>query len=540
MKKKQTARKLMLIASIIMLATTNGVSQNPDFLFEQQYPEEWYFTGTHSLEITSADGETEGYFVAISNLSYIGFALGSKEAPKDDNATVAKVMKLSPLGELLDELTLDAEGRGIAIYKLYKDPTDSNHYIATGKINSEDLLYDKPFVVKFDGDLHVVTQKEIELPEEYRAYFSGGRSIMDSQGDIVFCTRPVGYQSGEYANILYLRLSSEGEVLAIGESPIRSDMFLLSQGDLFEYKDGSGDYGQTFVGEPEGSSNPPAYLFRMNRDFSEFETREFPLTISLSQTDYIHFSEYFSNAFTAAFPDNSLLISSKAIRSDGWNPMLWDEVIVTMKLDQNDSIVGLSFEPHDNDSARALACCQGMDNIEGGHFFICNGVYDPRFWQGGEIEGRNRIVVTKADGDGNTVWRRYYEFEDQVFHPCSVMASEDDGCVVAGRCWTEDHATAEVFAIKFFSDGSLSVPELNAHVRPYAYYPNPAKDQLHLQYSPDVQPACIELYDLQGRLVHKQSQGLEQIGLQGLTVGQYLMKVTMEDGKTFTDKVVKE
>ena len=530
----------MLIASIILLATTNGVSQNPDFLFEQQYPEEWYFTGTHSLEITSADGETEGYFVAISNLSYIGFTLGTKEAPKDDNPTVAKVMKLSPSGELLVELTLDAEGRGIAIYKLYKDPTESNHFIAMCKINSEDLLYDKPFVVKFDGDLHVVSQKEIELPEEYRAYFSGGRSMMDSQGDIVFCTRPVGYQSGEYANILYLRLSSEGEVLAIGESPIRSDMFLLSQGNLFEYKDGSGDYGQTFVGEPEGSSNPPAYLFRMNRDFSEFETREFPLTISLSQTDYIHFSEYFSDAFAAAFPDNSLLISSKAIRSDGWNPMLWDEVIVTMKLDQNDSIVGLSFEPHDNDSARALACCQGMDNIEGGHFFICNGVYDPRFWQGGEIEGRNRIVVTKADGDGNTVWRRYYEFEDQVFHPCSVMASEDDGCVVTGRCWTEDHATAEVFAIKFFSDGSLSVPELNAHVRPYAYYPNPAQSELYLQYSPDVQPACIELYDLQGRLVHKQSQGLESIDLQGLTPGQYLIRVTMEDGNSFTEKVVKE
>ena len=530
----------MLIASIILLATTNGVSQNPDFLFEQQYPEEWYFTGTHSLEITSADGETEGYFVAISNLSYIGFTLGSKEAPKDDNATVAKVLKLSPSGELLGELTLDEEDRGIAIYKLYKDQADPNHYIAMGKINSEDLLYDKPLMVKFDGDLHVVFQKEIELPDEYHAYFSGGRSMMDGQGDIVFCTRPVGYQSGEYANILYLRLSSEGEVLAIGESPIRSDMFLLSQGNLFEYKDGSGDYGQTFVGEPEGSSNPPAYLFRMNRDFSEFETREFPLTISLSQTDYIHFSEYFSDAFAAAFPDNSLLISSKAIRSDGWNPMLWDEVIVTMKLDQNDSIVGLSFEPHDNDSARALACCQGMDNIEGGHFFICNGVYDPRFWQGGEIEGRNRIVVTKADGDGNTVWRRYYEFEDQVFHPCSVMASEDDGCVVIGRCWTEDHATAEVFAIKFFSDGSLSVPELNAQVRPYLFYPNPAQDQLHLQYSPDVQPACIELFDLQGRLVSKQSQGFEQIGLQGLAPGQYLMKVTMEDGNSFTEKVVKE
>ena len=541
MKKKQMAPKLMLFASIILFATMKSIGQNPDFLFEQQYPEEWYFAGTHSLEITSAEGETEGYFVAISNLSYIGFTLGSKEAPKDDNATVAKVMKLSPSGELLGELTLDAEGRGIAIYKLFKDQTGSNHFIAMGKINSEDLLYDKPFMVKFDGDLHVVSQKEIELPEEYHAYFSGGRSMMDSQGDIVFCTRLDDYPNfNEYDNLLYLRFSSEGEVLAFGESPVRSNMFLLSQGDLFEYKDGSGDYGQTFVGEPEGSSNSPAYLFRMNRDFSEFETREFPLTISLSQTDYIHFSEYFSDAFATAFPDNSLLISSKAIRSDGWNPMLCDEVIVTMKLDQNDSIVGLSFEPHDNDSARALACCQGMDNIDGGYFFICNGVYDPRYWQGGEIEGRNRIVVTKAEGDGNAVWRRYYEFEDYVFHPCSVMATKDDGCIVVGRCWTEDHAKAEVFAIKFFSDGSLSFPELNAHVRPYLFYPNPAQDQLHLQYSPDVQPTCIELLDLQGRLVRKQCQGLENIELQGLVAGQYLMKVTMEDGRTFTDKVVKE
>ena len=166
MKKKQMAPKLMLFASIILFATMKSIGQNPDFLFEQQYPEEWYFAGTHSLEITSAEGETEGYFVAISNLSYIGFTLGSKEAPNDDNATVAKVMKLSTSGELLGELTLDAEGRGIAIYKLFKDQTGSNHFIAMGKINSEDLLYDKPFMVKFDGDLHVVSQKEIELPEE--------------------------------------------------------------------------------------------------------------------------------------------------------------------------------------------------------------------------------------------------------------------------------------------------------------------------------------------------------------------------------------
>jgi hypothetical protein len=81
---------------------------------------------------------------------------------------------------------------------------------------------------------------------------------------------------------------------------------------------------------------------------------------------------------------------------------------------------------------------------------------------------------------------------------------------------------------------------METFVRPYAFYPNPAQSELHLSYSPDVQPARIELYDLQGRLLQTQTQGLENIGLEGLAAGQYLMKVTLKDGKTFTDKVVKE
>ena len=79
-----------------------------------------------------------------------------------------------------------------------------------------------------------------------------------------------------------------------------------------------------------------------------------------------------------------------------------------------------------------------------------------------------------------------------------------------------------------------------AFIRPYLFYPNPAQDQIHLQYSPDVKPAQVEFYDLQGRLVRTQSKELESINLQGLAPGQYLMKVTLEDGKTYSDKVVKE
>jgi hypothetical protein len=35
-------------------------------------------------------------------------------------------------------------------------------------------------------------------------------------------------------------------------------------------------------------------------------------------------------------------------------------------------------------------------------------------------------------------------------------------------------------------------------------------------------------------------KGLEVLDIQGLASGQYVMKVTMDNGKVFTDKVVKE
>ena len=120
------------------------------------------------------------------------------------------------------------------------------------------------------------------------------------------------------------------------------------------------------------------------------------------------------------------------------------------------------------------------------------------------------------------------------------MATSDEGCLVTGRYWTLDQTEAELFVLKFFADGSLSVSEKESFVRPYAYYPNPVKAQLLMQFSPDVQPKQIELYDLQGRLVRTQSKAFESIDMGQLPAGTYTLRVTLEDGKVFSDKVVKE
>ena len=74
----------------------------------------------------------------------------------------------------------------------------------------------------------------------------------------------------------------------------------------------------------------------------------------------------------------------------------------------------------------------------------------------------------------------------------------------------------------------------------FSIYPNPAKDKLYTQFSPDVQPVQVELYDLQGRPVRTQRSAFETIDLSRLPAGTYTMRVVMKDGKTYSDKVVKE
>jgi hypothetical protein len=65
-------------------------------------------------------------------------------------------------------------------------------------------------------------------------------------------------------------------------------------------------------------------------------------------------------------------------------------------------------------------------------------------------------------------------------------------------------------------------------------------DQLHLEFSPDVQPQTVEIYDIQGRLVRSQGKGLESIDLSELPSGAFTLRIVMENGTSYSDKMVKQ
>lgn len=168
-----------------------------------------------------------------------------------------------------------------------------------------------------------------------------------------------------------------------------------------------------------------------------------------------------------------------------------------------------------------------------------------------DTEVSTPLTVAKMDSDLNILWKRYIEMPKDYYVTYlkqSILSEEEHEVriTVVGRSRFEKkegnmlmHKQGQCYLF-LTDDDLLGMEGCEAIIRPYTIYPNPAHNQLHLQYSPDVEPTQIELYDLQGHLVCKQSNALKSLNLQDLATGQYVMKVTMEDGTTYSDKVVKE
>ena len=152
------------------------------------------------------------------------------------------------------------------------------------------------------------------------------------------------------------------------------------------------------------------------------------------------------------------------------------------------------------------------------------------------------ISVVEMDENLDIVWQRFcmYSGMNRTRWGFDLELLDDGTIVLDGKNFTYDDGNVAGYFFMALSNTGVAVSEKEIIVRPYAYYPNPAQDELRLQYSPDVKPTQIELFDIQGRLVRSQRNGLERLNLQGLPAGTYTMRVTLEGGKVFSDKVIKE
>ncbi len=252
--------------------------------------------------------------------------------------------------------------------------------------------------------------------------------------------------------------------------------------------------------------------------------------------DYVNYDNDGSATKLMGMDDGCFLVARHYNRPYPLLPHVEDDGVAVMKYDRDFHLLArrkFLSEPyidHGDCGAQPI----GLEKSKDGH------VYFAYFTQ--SFAKESQVSVVKMDSDLNIIWQRHCLSREYGRDYGRMAVLDNNSVAIMGITALDqtgylDHS--EVFYLIVHDDYD-ALEEQGFAIRPYAFYPNPVQSELHLQYSPDVQPARIELYDLQGRLLQTRTQGLESIGLEGLAAGQYLMKVTLEDGKTFTDKVVKE
>ena len=87
-----------------------------------------------------------------------------------------------------------------------------------------------------------------------------------------------------------------------------------------------------------------------------------------------------------------------------------------------------------------------------------------------------------------------------------------------------------------YKSAMISITNLPESVSGITVCPNPAKEKIAID---GAQAAETQVYNALGQLV-KTVQNTNEINLHGLPQGIYLLRVALEDGTVFTDKVVKE
>ena len=262
---------------------------------------------------------------------------------------------------------------------------------------------------------------------------------------------------------------------------------------------------------------------------------------TLNEDEGIVAYEWLKIGNTEAIPigGDEILVASKYVSDTNFYPMTAEYGVAVAKFDirtmQLKDYIAFNDYPGYSHDAQCLAL---MKMTDGTVYFLYNEEGYPA----------ESVMVVKMDTDLNVKWKRFCKTENIALwggqHPFVFLyeneLGEEEGIAWVG--YGKDTNTDQYGVTYFFlnHDGTEGTNESGIEVRPFAFYPNPVKEQLLMQFSPDVQPKLVELYDLQGRLVRTQSKAFESIDMSQLPAGTYSMRVTLEDGKAYSDKVVKE
>ena len=434
-----------------------------------------------------------------------------------------RLLKIDPNGAILLDSVFVADD-DLNYFLIERNPIDKDNIYAKVVRNLDEMHSDLR-ISFFDDNLNFKPEKEIWVPLSDTIFGSLSDSyFLDEHGDIV-----LRFPITERNELHYYRIGIDGsvknhEVMPKDSSPI--------------------NYG-TAGGHDFGIFNeqPAEYYFAglNSSDLSKMYIHVFDSALVLKET-----------LTPSGVPANTQFDFGMRERVLDWDAETF------MVASRWDNINGLEdgvriTRYRKEEPCEALATCYfrtmpqllignfsigcafpfGLAKSGDGSLYFAYCTQDPEGLYFGTPVGR--VSVVKMDADFNILWQRFClepEGYSRVGSEC--VALEEGGVAVGGTVFG---APPELFFI-VFNDEGWSVNEPLSSFRPYLIYPNPMKDRLSIHFSPDVMPESIELYDVSGRCVA--SSRTAEMDVADLPSGHYVAKITLEGGKVYSDKVVKE
>jgi hypothetical protein len=389
-----------------------------------------------------------------------------------------------------------------------------------------------------DNDLLANSEEDIIVPlcEGY-VY---GEVFVDSKDDLIlqYYREIDGLHYDEYAARFDLDGTLKHHVLLD-----ENEAWGLGGGQLREFKESPLKYYQWGNAETDDHGHYNLVVYVLD---SLFHKNSVIINSLLSEevvypdNPYVFVCEHFNlDGDTEVIPcgGDDILLAAKYEKDTTGHPMTADLGVVVAKYDLRTMLLKDYIVFNDYPGYYNPAKCMGLKMMTDGTVYFL-------YKEHGYPE--ESIVVVKMDSDLNVEWKRFFKTGNIIidFLQSPILYKDEYGEEQGiawdgkGRKTGNDHYGVVCFFLNH--DGTVGTKESDIEMRPYAFYPNPAKEQLQMEFSPDVQPVQVELYDLQGRLVRTQSKTFENIDMGQLPAGTYTMRVTLEDGKTYSDKVVKE
>ena len=126
-------------------------------------------------------------------------------------------------------------------------------------------------------------------------------------------------------------------------------------------------------------------------------------------------------------------------------------------------------------------------------------------------------------------WMKLYvEKHDTSWHDPSVTITEMAYCTIPN------------YPLKF-GQKSLTddeVAEIDGFNRQYELYPNPADDRLVLKLADEHKCENVAIYSIDGRMLKSQDSDFDNIDVSALTRGVYFVRIRLQEGSVFTEKIV--